>query len=92
MNVFTVPIEDQIDLHTFRPKDVPSLLQEYFQACVQANIFSVRVIHGKVQGILKKMVHSQLAKNPYVRSYRDSDSGGWGATLVALQNLQDRID
>jgi len=42
-----LPIEDVLDLHTFRPKDVPDLLYDYFSACVEAGIFSVRIIHGK---------------------------------------------
>jgi len=84
-----VPIEDTIDLHTFRPGEVSDLLQEYFLACTHANIFSVRVIHGKGKGILKKNVYSHLEKNPQVLSYRDSgpDAGGWGSTQVELQIL-----
>ncbi len=42
-----VPIEDMLDLHTFRPKDVPDLLEDYFLACLESKIFSVRIIHGK---------------------------------------------
>lgn len=92
MKPVKIPIEDVIDLHSFRPDEVSSLLQEYFPACIQAGIFSVRVIHGKGKGILKKTVHSHIEKNPYVISYRDSgpDSGGWGATLVELQDVKCR--
>jgi DNA-nicking Smr family endonuclease len=53
-----LPIEDVIDLHTFKPKEVPDLLDDYFQACVEAGIYSVRVIHGKGQGILKRIKRS----------------------------------
>jgi len=81
-----LPVEDVIDLHTFRPGDVPDLLQEYFRACTEAGIFSVRVIHGKGTGVLKKRVHATLEANALVKSYSDapSESGGWGATLVEL--------
>lgn len=88
MEPIIVPIEDQIDLHTFSPKEVPDLLQEYFRACIEAGILSVRVIHGKGSGQLKKRVQSVLAKSALVASYRDapSQAGGWGATIVQLHS------
>ena len=81
-----IPIEDVLDLHTFRPRDIPDLLQAYFSECIKAGIFSVRVIHGKGKGIQKRQVHQVLAKNPSVRQFRDAppEAGGWGATLVEL--------
>jgi len=83
-----VPIEDILDLHTFKPKDVPDLLVDYFTACIEADIYSVRIVHGKGQGILKKRVQALLKKNPMVRSYKDAplEAGGWGATLVTLMH------
>ena len=86
MEPIIIPIEDVIDLHTFKPKEVPDLLEDYFQACVEAGIYYVRVIHGKGQGILKKRVWHILQKNDLVIAFRDapSEAGGWGATLVAL--------
>jgi len=81
------PIEDVLDLHTFQPKDVPDLLHDYFEACLEAGIFSVRIIHGKGRGILKKRVQGLLNKNPMVESFKNSppEAGGWGATLVELK-------
>ncbi|MBW2196172.1 MAG: Smr/MutS family protein, partial [Deltaproteobacteria bacterium] len=46
-----VPIEDVLDLHTFQAKEVPGLLEEYIDACLKEDIFSVRIIHGKGQGV-----------------------------------------
>ncbi len=82
-----VPIEDSIDLHTFRPKEVPDLLMDYFLACIEMNIFSVRVIHGKGKGILRKRVHGVLKKNKLVKSFKSAphEAGSWGATLVELK-------
>ena len=87
MDPVRIPIEDVIDLHTFHPKDIPDLLEEYFIACIEAGIFAVRVIHGKGTGVLKKRVQTVLKKSPLVASYREAplDAGGWGATLVALR-------
>lgn len=80
-------IEDILDLHTFKPKDVPGLLTDYFTACIEKGIYSVRIVHGKGKGILKKRVHELLKKNQMVASFRPAppEAGGWGATLVELR-------
>lgn len=82
------PITNEIDLHTFNPKEVSELLEEYFKECIARDIFQVRVIHGKGQGILKKRVHSVLKKNPSVLDFKDAPvtRGGWGATIVNLDS------
>jgi dsDNA-specific endonuclease/ATPase MutS2 len=94
MEPIQIPIEDVLDLHTFRPKDIADLLENYFDECIKAGIFSVRVIHGKGKGIQKKQVHRILQKNPEVKSFKDAppEAGGWGATLVELKPPTDDID
>ncbi len=81
-----LPITDQLDLHTFNPKDLPELIDDYLEACLAAKIFSIRVIHGKGKGVLKKRLHGILSKDPRVVSFKDAppEAGGWGATLVEL--------
>ena len=82
-----VPINGELDLHTFRPKDVKELLPDYFQACLEKGIYDLRIIHGKGTGALREMVHAQLRKSDLVDSFRigDQSSGSWGATLVRLK-------
>jgi len=82
-----MPIEDVLDLHTFKPKDLPDLLVDYFEACIDEGIYSVRIIHGKGRGLLKKRVQGLLKKNSMVKSFQDAppEAGGWGATLVDLK-------
>lgn len=89
MEPLKIPIEDVIDLHTFRPKDIPDLLEDYFSACIDKDIFSVRLIHGKGKGILKKRVQKILSENPMVESFRDASpwAGGWGASIVELKRI-----
>ena len=88
MDPIRIPIEDVLDLHTFRPRDIADLLDEYFAECIKAGIPSVRVIHGKGKGIQKKQVHKILKKHPLVQSFSDAppEAGGWGATLVQLRH------
>ena len=80
-------IEDVLDLHTFHPKDIPNLLEDYFSECIKVGIFSVRIIHGKGKGIQKRRVQKLLNESSLVVSYKDAppEAGGWGATLVALK-------
>jgi len=82
-----VPIEDVLDLHTFDPREIPSLLEEYLNACLEARLYSVRIIHGKGQGVLKNRVRALLKRLPMVASFSEAPAhgGGWGATLVELK-------
>ncbi len=87
MEPVNFPIEDVLDLHTFQPREVPELLEDYFSECIKAGIYSVRIIHGKGKGIQKKRVRALLRRNPMVLSFQDAppEAGGWGATVVELK-------
>lgn len=86
MEPVKVPIEDCLDLHTFLPRDIPDLLEDYLAECLRAGLYSVRIIHGKGRGVQKRRVQGILQKNPLVYSFKDAppEAGGWGATLVEL--------
>lgn len=88
MKPVKIPIEDVLDLHTFKPQEIPDLLADYFAACIDEGIYSVRIIHGKGRGILKDRVRRILKKNPMVTSFSNAplEAGGWGATLVELKD------
>ena len=94
MEPIQIPIEDVLDLHTFRPQDIADLLENYFDECIKAGIFSVRVIHGKGKGIQKRQVQRILQNNLVVKSFKDAppEAGGWGATLVQLKPPANNID
>jgi DNA-nicking Smr family endonuclease len=65
---------------------VKDLVPDYIEACMEKNIFSIRIIHGKGKGVLRRTVHSILDKNQNVDSYRMADDkSSWGATLVELK-------
>jgi dsDNA-specific endonuclease/ATPase MutS2 len=87
MNAIRVPIGDVIDLHTFRPADVPGLIEDYIDECIRAGFTSVRIIHGKGTGLQKARVRELLRHHPRVLSFTDAplEAGGWGATIVALK-------
>jgi DNA-nicking Smr family endonuclease len=82
-----IPIEDNLDLHTFRPRDIPDLLEDYLAECLKAGLYSVRIIHGKGKGVQKRRVQGILQNNQLVAAFKDAppEAGGWGATLVELK-------
>ena len=81
-----IRITDVLDLHTFRPEEVPDLLEDYIAECIRLGYRSVRVVHGKGSGVLRRRVQSLLRRHPQVRTIRDAplEAGGWGATIVEL--------
>ncbi len=87
MTPIKIPIEDVLDLHTFRPRDIPALLEDYLRECVQAGFATVRIVHGKGTGFQKNRVRELLRRNPLVRAFKDAppEAGGWGATVVDLK-------
>lgn len=84
------PIDGTLDLHLFDPRDVPDLVPEYLRACRERGILSVRIVHGKGIGELRRTVETILARLPdLVAAHRPAaeGAGGWGATLVTLHPL-----
>jgi DNA-nicking Smr family endonuclease len=82
-----VPIEDWLDLHSFAPRDVPSVVDEYLTEARARGFTEVRLIHGRGIGVQRAIVQSLLARHPLVAGYADApqERGGWGATLVRLR-------
>ncbi len=80
------PINGELDLHTFHPKDVKELVPEYIHACREKDIYRIRIIHGKGKGVLRRIVHSILQDMPEVEHFWQEGMGGsWGATIVQLK-------
>jgi hypothetical protein len=87
MEPVVVPITDVLDLHTFRPREVPDLLDDYLTACVEKGILDVRIVHGKGRGILRERVRYILERHRLVVHFETAPAGagGWGATRVRLR-------
>lgn len=82
-----LPIDGTLDLHTFRPNEVKELIPDYIEACLENNIYQIRIIHGKGKGVLRDIVRSILDQHPHVISFRHEGGtgGSWGATVVDLK-------
>ena len=89
-----LPIDGELDLHTFHPRDVKELVPDYLEECRKRGILRVRIVHGKGIGALRRTVHSVLDKLPYVVSYEQGGpaGGSWGATIAHLAPLESDTD
>jgi len=87
-----LPVDGVLDLHTFKPAELRTLVPDYLAACQERGILHVRIIHGKGIGNLRRSVHAILSKNPQVLSYTldHPEYGSWGATLVLLRNPKEQ--
>ena len=81
-----IELGDELDLHTFQPRDCADVVEEYLRAAQEAGLRSVRIVHGKGTGTLRRIVHGVLERHPAVKSFQlaGERSGSWGATLVEL--------
>ena len=78
-----VPIEDSIDLHTFQPREIHVVVEEYLYQAVQRGFREVRIIHGRGIGVQREIVRSILQKHPSVLSFHDLPDRG--STTVRLK-------
>jgi DNA-nicking Smr family endonuclease len=82
-----LPITDVLDLHSFRPAEVPDVVREYLEAAWEKGLRELRIIHGKGVGVQRQTVRTLLARDERVEAFGDAplEAGGWGATWVRLR-------
>ena len=82
-----VPITDVLDLHSFRPAEVPDVVRDYLDAADEKGLRHLRIIHGRGTGVQRQTVRTLLGRDPRVEAFGDApaEAGGWGATWVRLR-------
>lgn len=77
------PIEDVLDLHSFPPREVASVVEEYLYQAARKRYRHVRIIHGRGIGVQREIVRALLGRDPHVVAFEDASDRG--ATLVTLR-------
>ena len=82
-----LPITDVLDLHSFRPDEVPDVVRDYLDAAWEQGLRDLRIIHGRGIGVQRRTVRTLLTRDPRVKDFGDAppEAGGWGATWVKLK-------
>ena len=80
-----IPIEDTLDLHTFTPREIKSVVEEYVNAAYGAGLREIRLIHGRGKGIQRGIVQQALERHPLVVEFWDAPEAHLGATVARLR-------
>jgi hypothetical protein len=91
LEAVTLPLTDVLDLHSFRPEDMPRVVTEYLDGARRAGLGEVRIVHGRGRGVQRAIVRRLLTGAPGVAGFTDAPPtrGGWGATVVRLRRTED---
>jgi len=82
--VTRISIDAELDLHSFRPKDIPSVVDEYLIAARAKGLRRVRIVHGRGVGVQRGIVQQVLERHPLVVAFGDDHSSHLGATIAEL--------
>ena len=79
-----IPIEAELDLHPFQPRDIPSVVEEYVNEAHAAGLREVRLVHGRGIGVQRAAVQRALERHDLVASFHDDPLAHLGATIAVL--------
>jgi len=79
-----IPIEAAIDLHSFAPRDIVAVVDDYLDAAAAAGFTEVRLIHGRGKGVQRGIVQQTLERHPLVAEFWDATETHLGATIARL--------
>jgi DNA-nicking Smr family endonuclease len=79
-----IPIEAELDLHAFAPKDIPSVVSEYVEAAARSGLSEVRLVHGRGRGVQRGIVQATLDRHTRVIEFWDDPEAHLGATIARL--------
>lgn len=77
----------EIHLRNMRAEDAQLELDRFLDDAVLGGVPTVRIVHGKGEGILRKLTHDALRRHRDVRSFRmgEPEEGGEGVTVAVLK-------
>jgi len=82
-----VPIGPELDLHSFLPGEIVSVVEEFVRGAAAAGLGRVRIVHGRGRGVQRGMVQAALERHSLVRAFWDDPGSQLGATIAELHLL-----
>ena len=81
-------VSPELNLLGLTTDDAVYRLDKYLDEARMSHLQSVRIVHGKGTGALRKAVHEYLRRQKWIRSYRlgDFGEGDAGVTIVTLRD------
>lgn len=80
-----IPIERELDLHAFAPRDIASVVSEFVAAAAAAGIAEVRIVHGRGRGVQRGIAQAALDRDANVIEFWDDLASHLGATIARLR-------
>ncbi|NTW34380.1 MAG: endonuclease MutS2, partial [Bacteroidetes bacterium] len=76
-----------IDLRGMRANDALASIQHFIDDALLLTVPEVRILHGKGDGILRRLIHEYLRTVTEVKQFNDEspERGGNGITVVSLK-------
>lgn len=80
-------VKPKLDIRGYRGDEAMKELMHYLDNAVARGLQQVEIVHGKGEGILKKLVHEHLDKRDEIKRFYLApwEHGGPGCTLVELK-------
>jgi len=77
----------KLDIRGKRVEEVGAILDQFLDDAILLGQGEVKILHGKGEGVLRKVIRDQLKKVKEVASFKDEhvDRGGDGITVVVLK-------
>lgn len=77
----------EIHLRHYRAEDALEILEKFIDDAVLGGLSSVRIVHGKGEGVLRKVTQDYLRGHRHVRSFAGAEpsEGGDGVTVAVLK-------
>jgi DNA mismatch repair protein MutS2 len=79
--------DSTLDVRGKRVEEVVPLLEQFLDTALLLSQGELRIIHGKGEGVLRKVIREQLSRVKQVATYHDEhvERGGDGITVVVLK-------
>ncbi|HLK14649.1 MAG TPA: endonuclease MutS2 [Fimbriimonadaceae bacterium] len=75
----------EIHLRARRAEEAEDELNRFIDEALLAGLPSVRIVHGKGEGVLRKVTRELLRRHKGVRSFRDGEPGEGGAGVTVAE-------